>query len=172
MQVGSFSQRSRGSPCRNELRTKLPKANSLQPGEVDLFAVYAGEIDRCFLLPGDMCAGRTGVYLRLAPAANNQSVGVHWADDFQFHGAVAQLARALAWHARGRRFESAQLHLDSPRDSATNGEETVRADVLRPRLGEYLQRSKRGETFTVTRRGTPIATLGPYQPPLPDPDAA
>ena len=28
----------------------------------------------------------------------------------QFHGGLAQLARALAWHARGRRFDPDTLH--------------------------------------------------------------
>ena len=29
-------------------------------------------------------------------------------------GGIAQLARALAWHARGHRFESDYLHLNNP----------------------------------------------------------
>ena len=29
-------------------------------------------------------------------------------------GGIAQLARALAWHARGRRFDSVYLHLVKP----------------------------------------------------------
>ena len=31
---------------------------------------------------------------------------------FPYHGDVAQLARALDWQSRGRRFESALLHVD------------------------------------------------------------
>ncbi len=30
-----------------------------------------------------------------------------------FHGGLAQLARALAWHARGRRFDPDTLHKKS-----------------------------------------------------------
>jgi hypothetical protein len=30
------------------------------------------------------------------------------------HGGLAQLARALAWHARGRRFDSDILHYKTP----------------------------------------------------------
>jgi hypothetical protein len=32
----------------------------------------------------------------------------------QQNGGLAQLARALAWHARGHRFDSDILHLDKP----------------------------------------------------------
>ena len=32
-----------------------------------------------------------------------------------FHGGLAQLARALAWHARGRRFDPDTLHQGSLR---------------------------------------------------------
>lgn len=42
---------------------------TFSPGEVDLFAVYCGELDRCFLLPGGMLANRTCIYLRLTPRA-------------------------------------------------------------------------------------------------------
>ncbi len=33
---------------------------------------------------------------------------------FATHGELAQLARALAWHARGHRFDSGILHKNSP----------------------------------------------------------
>ena len=34
----------------------------------------------------------------------------------QKRGALAQLARALAWHARGHRFDSVMLHKRKPAD--------------------------------------------------------
>ena len=40
--------------------------------EVDLFAVYCGELDRCFLLPSVVGAGKTELHLRLTPARNGQ----------------------------------------------------------------------------------------------------
>ena len=66
-------------------------------GEIDAFAAYCLDLDRCFLLPIDRFAGRRTVQLRLRPSRNNQQSGVNWADDFEFAvtlrrlGAVAQL---------------------------------------------------------------------------------
>ncbi len=67
-------------------------------GEIDAFAAYCEEIDRCFLLPFDEFGCRAEIHLRLSPTKNNQVVGVNWADDFDFDaklksqlGAVAQL---------------------------------------------------------------------------------
>ena len=66
-------------------------------GEVDAFAAYCPELDRCYLLPFDLFAGRTQISLRLGPCRNNQNVGINWAKDFEFaatlgpRGAIAQL---------------------------------------------------------------------------------
>ena len=35
----------------------------------------------------------------------------------QKQGALAQLARALAWHARGHRFDSVMLHKERPAEN-------------------------------------------------------
>lgn len=78
--------------------------------EVDLFAVYCGEIDRCFLLPAVHFAGKAQIHLRLAPSRNGQRTCINLADDFTFAGAVAQLARASRWQREGQGFESPQLH--------------------------------------------------------------
>ena len=80
--------------------------------EIDLFAIYCGELDRCFLLPGQALAERAAIHLRLTPARNGQRSCINLADDFIFDGAVAQLARARDWQSRGRGFESPQLHSD------------------------------------------------------------
>ena len=80
--------------------------------EVDLFAVSCGDLDRCFLLPAQLLANRTVVYLRLTPARNGQRACINLADDFTFDGAVAQLARATRWQRVGQGFESPQLHSD------------------------------------------------------------
>jgi hypothetical protein len=52
-------------------------------------------VDECYYLPIDAVAGKSYVYLRLAPARNNQRVGVTMADDHRL-GAVAQLGERLA----------------------------------------------------------------------------
>jgi hypothetical protein len=71
-------------------------------GEIDAFAAYCPELDRCYFLPFELSAGRTQVHLRLAPCRNNQNLGINWAKDFEFaatlgsHGAIAQLGERLA----------------------------------------------------------------------------
>ena len=71
--------------------------------EVDLIAAYCAEVDRSFLLPPAVFDGHPSLYLRLAPARNNQRLGIRWADDFDFtatlrrhlDGAIAQLGERL-----------------------------------------------------------------------------
>lgn len=71
-------------------------------GEIDAFAAYCQELDRCYFLPFDVFGGRRVVHLRLAPSRNNQQTGIHWAKDWEFDatltalGAVAQLGERLA----------------------------------------------------------------------------
>ena len=67
-------------------------------GEIDAYAAYCQELDRCFFLPYDEFVCQTQIYLRLSGANNNQKLGINWADDFDFAarlrdqvGAVAQL---------------------------------------------------------------------------------
>jgi PD-(D/E)XK endonuclease len=75
------------------------------PGEIDAFAAYCAEIDRCYFLPYDLFARRSQIVLRLVPTRNNQSAGINWARDFEFAatltapGAVAQLGE----HSAGSR---------------------------------------------------------------------
>jgi hypothetical protein len=71
------------------------------PDEIDAFAVYCHELDRCFFLPfAD--APTQEVRLRLSPTRNNQRRKIKWADDFDFtarltqaQGAVAQLGERM-----------------------------------------------------------------------------
>jgi hypothetical protein len=75
------------------------------PGEIDAFAAYCAEIDRCYFLPYDLFARRSQIVLRLVPTRNNQSAGINWARDFELAatltapGAVAQLGE----HSAGSR---------------------------------------------------------------------
>ena len=74
----------RHSPTRGYVRT------SYTANEVDAFAVYCEAVERCFYLPAEVVVDRFELRLRLAPARNNQQVGVTMAADYEF-GAVAQL---------------------------------------------------------------------------------
>jgi antitoxin (DNA-binding transcriptional repressor) of toxin-antitoxin stability system len=126
--------------------------------EVDLFAVYCGDLDRCLLLPAELLADRTVVYLRLTPARNGQRACINLADDFTFDGAVAQLARATRWQRVGQGFESPQLHSNS-----ANAAVTIGAEVRGP-LGQRLDRVAASEHRLVTRRGKPVNRLSGVAP--------
>lgn len=67
--------------------------------EIDAFVAYCPDLRRCYFLPIEEFAGRTGVYLRLAPTENNQAVGVKWAADYEL-GAIAQLGERRAGSAK------------------------------------------------------------------------
>ena len=70
-------------------------------GEVDAFAAYCPDEDRCYFLPLNEVGIRSTIALRLRPARNNQAAGIHWARDFDFaakldrRGAIAQLGERL-----------------------------------------------------------------------------
>jgi PD-(D/E)XK endonuclease len=70
--------------------------------EVDAFAAYCAELDRCYFLPPELWANRRAIHLRLSEARNNQRRGINWASDFEFaatlrrsNGAIAQLGERL-----------------------------------------------------------------------------
>jgi hypothetical protein len=66
--------------------------------EIDAFAAYSRDLDRCYFLPIATFGGRSAIRLRIGPARNNQSLGINWAADYEFaatlrpdSGAIAQL---------------------------------------------------------------------------------
>jgi hypothetical protein len=70
--------------------------------EIDAFAAYCPDLDRCYFLPIGSFEARTQVFLRVSPTRNNQRSLVNWAKDFEFaatlgrqHGAIAQLGERL-----------------------------------------------------------------------------
>jgi prevent-host-death family protein len=133
--------------------------------EIDFFAAHCRELDRNFLIPIDLVDGHSGLFLRLSPPRNGQRAAIQFAEDFTFAGAVAQLERAPAWHAGGRRFESGQLHsLDSSEPSPG----TVGAHEFRNCFGWYMERAAAGTEIRVTKRGRPYVRLVPFQQPLED----
>ena len=133
--------------------------------EVDLFAVYCGELDRCFLLPAQLLANKTCIYLRLTAPRNGQQSCINLADRFIFDGAVAQLARATRWQRVGQGFESPQLHFaqaDSPPQSGShNAPVKINADAFRNRLGYWIDRVVTGDSLLVSRRGKLVMRVEP-----------
>jgi hypothetical protein len=59
-------------------------------GEIDLFAVYCPELDKVYLVPARGL--QTNMTLRLAPTANGQAKGVHWARDYELGAERVSLA--------------------------------------------------------------------------------
>ena len=131
-----------------------------EPGEVDLFAVYCGELGRCYLIPAGPLAGRRAIWLRLSAPQNGQRACINLAADYEFPGAVAQLEE--------RRAGSAQVGGSSPPSSTSSGLATVvAAHPFRNRFGEYMERAAAGEEVLVTRHGKPFVRLSPAQESLP-----
>jgi PD-(D/E)XK endonuclease len=121
--------------------------------EVDLFAVYCGDLDRAFLLPAARLAGQGQVHLRLTPPRNGQRACINLADDFDFNGAIAQLEE--------RRRGTPKVVGSSPTSSTQQVAEpiTIGSDLFRHRLGEWMQRAAGGEEILVTYRGRPRIRL-------------
>ena len=86
---------SRHSPSRGYVVT------TYSADEIDGFATYCRELDRCFFLPIEEFERRTSARLRLAPARNGQLMGVKMAGDYPL-GAVAQLGERRAGSAKVR----------------------------------------------------------------------
>jgi hypothetical protein len=61
-------------------------------GELDAFAAHSFDLDRCYLLPFELFAGRRAIQLRLAPTKNNQRVRINWAGDFELAATLERLA--------------------------------------------------------------------------------
>ena len=70
--------------------------------EVDAFAAYCPDLDRCYFIHLSAFPSHRAIQLRLAPARNNQQRGINWAESYEFaatltrFGAVAQLGERLA----------------------------------------------------------------------------
>jgi hypothetical protein len=54
--------------------------------QIDLLAVYCGDLDRCYLLPSALVARRREIWLRVAPPRNAQRACINVASDFEFKG--------------------------------------------------------------------------------------
>jgi PD-(D/E)XK endonuclease len=132
--------------------------SAFERGEVDLVAVYSAELNRCYLLPQSLSVGKRAVQLRLEPAKNGQRSCINLAEDYEFDGAVAQLARAPEWHSGGRGFESPQLHSHPPM--------TIGSDEFRNRLGYYLDLAAEGQELFITRWGKRYLRMSLWQPQL------
>jgi prevent-host-death family protein len=136
--------------------TRAHVVSTYDRSQVDLLAVYCGELRRSYLLPVDLFEDRKVLHLRLDVARNNQRAALNWAAQYEFPGAVAQLEE--------RRAGSAKVRGSSPLSSTAEGAGSapsvvVGAHQFRNRFGYYLERASRGDEIQVLRRGRPFARL-------------
>ncbi|MCE3267376.1 MAG: endonuclease, partial [Solirubrobacterales bacterium] len=131
-----------------------------EPHEIDLIAAHCVELKQSFLIPFAGISGeRSGIQLRLSPPNNAQRAAVHFAADYEFSGAVAQLGE--------RRHGMAEARGSSPLSSTSGGEDhdpsetVVGAHRFRNLFGHFMERAAGGESILVTRRGRPTVRLTP-----------
>jgi prevent-host-death family protein len=138
------------SPTRGYVRT------TYGADEVDAIAAYCHDLGKCYFLPIGNFAGKKAVHLRIGPARNNQRASLHWAADYEFPGAVAQLEE--------RRHGMAEVRGSSPLSSTAEISalaESVGAHEFRNRFGYYLERAAAGTEISISRHGRPYARLVP-----------
>ena len=126
--------------------------------EIDLFGIYCGELDRCFLLPLAAACGQHQLHLRLTPPRNSQRACITLAEDFAFEGAVAQLGE----RRRGTPEVRGSIPLSS---TSPEGPTTVGSNPFRDRLGHWMDRVAAGEEVVITRHGRPRIRLSPATSP-------
>jgi hypothetical protein len=128
--------------------------------EIDLLAVYCGEIDRCFLVPVSLVAGKHMIHLRLNRPRNSQRASITLASEHEFPGAVAQL---------GERSDGIRKVRGSSPLSSTNSAAPIHeigAHEFREHFGYWMEVAAAGAEVVVSRRGRPhvrvtAATSGP-----------
>lgn len=141
--------------------------------EVDLIAVYCGELKTSYLLPPDLFEGRSHVWLRTAPPKNGQRAALNWAADYEFQGAVAQLAERPNGirEARGSNPLSSTPQAENRPDlssisteEATDNVIDVGAHQFRNHFGYYMEQARQGAEVLVSKRGRPfVRLLGPEE---------
>ena len=134
--------------------------SSYSEKEIDLVAVYCHPLDRCYLLPIALVAGRRAIFLRLTPPKNGQRACINLAEDFELSGAVAQLVEHQSGTLRARGsspLSSTPLPLEALH---------VGANQFRNHFGYYLEKAGEGHDVLVSRRGRPSVRLSPVEPML------
>jgi prevent-host-death family protein len=136
--------------------------SSYTEDEIDALAVYCDELDRCYLLPSALVAGREAIQLRLTPPKNGQRACLNRAIDFELPGAVAQLGE----HLNGIQRVRGSSPLSST--SAADPPEVLRVGCheFRNHFGYYLERAADGHEILISRRGRPYARMIPVAPRL------
>jgi prevent-host-death family protein len=128
--------------------------------EIDLVAVYCAQLDRCYLLPIELVAGRRAVHLRVTPPLNGQRACIQLASSFEFEGAVAQLEERDAGSVEAR--GSSPLSSIPPSGPVQRPAPIqVGSHQFRNHFGYYLERAAAGDEVEIARHGRPYARLVP-----------
>ncbi len=78
-------------PCYSARRTRDGLTRrGYTSDEIDAFAVYCDDLDRCYFLPIARFPGRSQIRLRLEPSRNNQRSGVNWASEYEFDATLGR----------------------------------------------------------------------------------
>ena len=134
--------------------------------EIDLVAVYCEELDRCYLLPSTLVAGRRSIDLRVKPPKNGQRACLNLAVDFALPGAIAQLGERLhGMQEVAGSSPASSTPSTSPRPSAPDVL-SVGANQFRNHFGYYVERAADGHEVVVTRRGRPYVRVTSVEPRL------
>ncbi len=133
--------------------------SSYSEDEIDLLAVYCGDLDRCYLLPSALVAGRRAIYLRLTPPKNGQRACINLSADFEFAGAVAQLEE----HLHGMEGARGSSPLSSTHTPASSGTLRTGSNEFRNHFGHYMELAAAGTEIHISRHGRPFARLLPAQ---------
>jgi hypothetical protein len=143
--------------------------------DVDLTAVYCGELDSCHLLPPQAFEGQKTIYLRLGEPRNKQRAALNWASDYEFPGAVAQLAE----RSDGIRKVRGSIPLSSTSHSTvTEAAAATRHEVgahrFRNHFGYYMEQAAGGAEYSSAAAGVPalasaqLISTSPRLLPMPD----
>jgi prevent-host-death family protein len=136
---------------------------SYREHEVDLVAGYCADLDRCYLLPIALVAGRRAIYLRVSPPKNGQRACINLEEDFRLSGAVAQ------WNERpagSRKVVGSNPTSSTPPDR--RGVVHTGSNEFRNHFGYYLERAAAGTEIHISRHGKSFARLMPPAQPQPE----
>lgn len=143
-------KRSRYSPTRGYI------TNTYQPSEVDAFGIYCDDVKRSYLVPIERAAGAQMIHLRLAEPRNHQRAALNWAADYEFSGAVAQLAERFAGSEEAR---GSNPLSSIPRAAGRPAVEHVGAHLFRNHFGYYMEQAAAGTEVQISKRGRPFVRL-------------
>lgn len=142
--------------CRTNRRGYV--RSTYRANEIDALAAYCESLDRCYLLPVKMVAGRRAISLRTSPTRNGQRAAINSASKYEF-GAVAQLAERVDGIDEAEGSSPSSSTNQDPSNAPTS--EEVGAHKFRNHFGYYMERAAAGTEILISRRGKPHARLGP-----------